>query len=309
VLTPAQRRLLIARRALSAQGFNECVHFSFIPRAHGALFGGGDEARQLENPISADLDALRPSLIPSLLAAARRNQARGFAHLSLFEIGAEFASGKPGDQKSVAAGLRAGDPPRHWIKGSRLDVFTAKADMLTALEAAWGQAVNIPASTAAPAWYHPGRSGALMLGRTALAYFGEVHPRILSAFEIKGPAACFEIFLDAIPEAKAREGKNRAPLEISDYPAVERDFAFVVSKDVSAEAVLRAAKSVDRKLIEDANVFDLYEGKGITEGHKSLAIWVHLQPKDRTLTDAEIEAVAEKIVAAVGKATGGTLRS
>jgi phenylalanyl-tRNA synthetase beta chain len=309
VLTIAQRRLSIARRALAADGFNECVHFSFIPRADAALFGGGDDARQLANPISADLDALRPNLIPSLLAAVARNQARGFQHLSLFEIGAQFASGKPGDQASVAAGLRAGELPRHWIKGGRLDVFTAKADMLTALEAAWGQAVNIPATAAAPSWYHPGRSGALMLGKTPLAYFGEIHPRIVSAFEIKGPAVAFEIFLEAIPEPKAREGKNRPPLEISDYPAVERDFAFVVSKDVASEAVLRAAKSVDRKLIEDASVFDLYEEKGIAEGHKSLAISVRLQPKDKTMTDAEIDAVAEKIVAAVTKATGGTLRS
>ena len=309
ILTNAQRRIFIARRALAAEGLNECVHFSFIPRAHAELFGGGDEARQLENPISADLDALRPSLIPSLLAAASRNQARGIGHVSLFEIGAQFSSGEPGDQLSVAAGLRAGERPRHWIKGGALDVFSAKADMLTALEAAWGQPVNIPASANAPSWYHPGRSGALMLGPKALGFFGEIHPRILSAFEVKGPAAGFEIFLDAIPEPKQREGKNRPPLEISDYPAVERDFAFVVAKDVSAEAILRASKAVDRKLIEEAGVFDLYEGKGIEEGKKSVAISVRLQPKDKTLTDAEIDAVAEKIVAAVIKATGGRLRT
>ena len=285
------------------------MHYSFIPRAHGALFGGGDDARQLENPISADLDALRPSLIPSLLAAAARNQARGIAHLSLFEIGAQFSSGKPGDQTNIAAGLRAGDPPRHWIKGARVDAFSAKADMLSALEAAWGQAVNLPAVPSAPAWYHPGRSGALRMGRTSLAYFGEVHPRVLAALDIKGPAVAFEIFLDAIPEPKARAGKTRAPLEASDFPAVERDFAFVIESSVTAEAVIRAAKSVDRKLIEDVSVFDLYEGKNIPDDHKSLAISVRLQPKDKTLTEPEIEAVAEKIVAAVAKATGGTLRS
>jgi phenylalanyl-tRNA synthetase beta chain len=309
ILTPAQRQTSIARRALAAAGLNECVHLSFVPREHAALFGGGDEARQLENPISADLDALRPSLIPSLLAAAARNQARGVSHLSLFEIGAQFSSGKPGDQVNVAAGLRAGDPPRHWIKGARIDAFTAKADMLSALEAAWGQAVNIPASAIAPAWYHPGRSGALGLGSKPLAYFGELHPRVLAGFDIKGPAAAFEIFLDALPEPKARAGKTRGALEASDFPAVERDFAFVIDSSVTAEAVIRAAKSVDRQLIENVGVFDLYEGKGIKAGQKSLAISVRLQPMDKTLTEPEIESVAKEIIAAVTKATGGSLRS
>ncbi len=309
VLNPAQRRTSIARRALASAGLNECVHYSFVPRAHAALFGGGDDSRQLENPISADLDVLRPSLIPSLLAAVARNQARGIAHLSLFEIGAQFSSGKPGDQTNIAAGMRAGEPPRHWIMGARIDAFSAKADMLRALEAAWGQAVNIPASPNAPTWYHPGRSGALRMGPKALAYFGELNPRVLTALDIKGPAAAFEIFLDAIPEPKTRAGKTRAPLEASDFPAVERDFAFVIESSVTAEAVIRAAQSVDRKLIEEVSVFDLYEGKGIAEGHKSLAISVRLQPKDKTLTEPEIEAVAEKIIAAVGKATSGTLRS
>ena len=321
VLSIAQRRVAVARRALASSGFNECVHYSFIPRSHAALFGGGDDARQLENPISADLDALRPSLIPSLLAAIGRNQARGAAHLSLFEIGAEFSSGTPGDQRNVAAGIRAGEPPRHWIKPMGVDVFAAKADMLAALEAAWGQTVNIPATPNAPAWYHPGRSGALTMGppassseavgqhKNALAYFGEIHPRIVAALDIKGPVAGFEIYLDAIPEPKARAGKMRGPLEASDFPAVERDFAFVVGEDISAEAVIRAAKSVDRKLIEEVGVFDLYQGKGIEVGHKSLAISVRLQPMDRTLTEPEIESIAEKIIAAVAKATGGTLRS
>jgi len=308
VLTPAQRRGGIVRRALAARGFNETVHFTFIPRAHAALFGGGDEARQLENPISADLDALRPSLLPSLLAAAARNQARGISHAGLFEIGVQFASGKPGDQANVAAGLRAGEPPRHWQKDARLDAFTAKADMLAALEAAWGQNVTLPAGPGAPAWYHPGRSGALGMGPKALAFFGEIHPRELAAFDIKGPAAAFEIFLDVIPEPKAKS-KARAPLMLSDFPAVERDFAFVVNTAVTAEQVLRAARGAERRLIEEASVFDVYEGKGIPEGKKSLAISVRLQPGDKTLTDAEIEAVTQKIVAAVAKATGAVLRS
>ena len=210
VLTPAQRRSGLARRALAVRGFNETVHFSFVPRVHAALFGGGDEARQLENPISADLDAMRPSLLPSLLAAAQRNQARGFAHAALFEVGPQFATGMPGAQTDVAAGIRAGEPPRHWLKTSiRPDAFTAKADVLAALETAWGD-VAAPAQAKAPSWYHPGRSGTIALGPKALAYFGELHPRVVAAFDLKGPVAGFEIFsMPFLSPSRAR--RKRAP--------------------------------------------------------------------------------------------------
>jgi phenylalanyl-tRNA synthetase beta chain len=309
VLTPAQRRIAFARRAMAASGYHETVHFSFLPRAHAELFGGGDEKRQLENPISADLDSLRPSVLPSLLASAAKNQARGASEARLFEIGAQFSGGMPGEQTGIAAALIAGEPARHWKKGGEgASVFTAKRHLLRALEAAWGQEVTVPTAAGAAPWYHPGRSGTLALGPTVLAYFGELHPRIIAAFDLKGPAAGFEIFLDAIPEMKAK-GKARAPLEASDFPAVERDFAFVLDRGVTADAVIRAARSVDRQLIERVGVFDVYEGKGVPEGKKSLAISVRLQPKDKTLTDDEIEAIAKKIVAAVGKATGGTLRT
>ncbi|HXJ02735.1 MAG TPA: phenylalanine--tRNA ligase subunit beta [Micropepsaceae bacterium] len=310
VLTSAQRREGLARRALATCGFDECVHFSFIPRAHAALFGGGDEARQLENPISADLDAMRPSLLPSLLAAAARNQARGFSHAMLFEIGAQFESGVPEAQTDVAAGIRAGEPPRHWLKAaSAPDIFTAKADCLAALEAAWGGPVTAPVQPGAAPWYHPGRSGTIALGPKVLAYFGELHPRIIAAFDLKGPVSGFEIFLDAIPEPKARPTKARAKLDASDLMAVERDFAFVVDAVITADQILKAARAADRQLIERVELFDIYEGKGVPEGKKSLAIAVTLQPKERTLTEAEIDAVAQKIVNAVTKATGGVLRS
>jgi phenylalanyl-tRNA synthetase beta chain len=310
VLTPAQRRQSLARRALAAGGFDETVHFSFIPRAHAALFGGGDEARQLENPISADLDAMRPSLLPALLAACARNRARGLAYAMLFEIGPQFASGESGAQTNVAAGLRAGEPPRHWMKTAiRPDAFAAKADALAALEAAWGEATGVPVQATAPAWYHPGRSGTIGLGTKPLAYFGELHPRIISAFDLKGPVCGFEILLDAIPEAKPRPTKARPKLDASDLMAVERDFAFILDATIAADQVVKATRSADRALIDRVDVFDLYEGKAVPEGKKSLAIAVRLQPKERTLTDAEIDAVAQKIVSAVAKATGGVLRS
>jgi len=308
-LTPAQRRTKLVRRAIAARGFNETINFSFIPRLHAALFGGGDEARQLENPIAADLDALRPSLLPSLLAAAQRNQARGFSDLMLFEIGAQFESGMPGAQQTVAAGVRIGEPPRNWTKSAHApDAFDAKADMLAAIETAMGGAMTAPVRPGAAAWYHPGRSGTLALGPKVLAYFGELHPKVIAAFDLKGSSAAFEVFLDAIPEPKSK-GKARAPFSPSPLQPVERDFAFLLDANVSADEVIKAAKSAERALIERVDVFDLYEGKGIPEGKKSLAIAVRLQPKDRTLTDAEIEAIAQKIVTAVAKATGGTLRS
>jgi phenylalanyl-tRNA synthetase beta chain len=308
-LTPSQRRTRVIRRTLAARGFNETISFTFIPRAQAKLFGGGDDMRQLENPIAADLDAMRPSVLPSLLAAAQRNQARGFNELMFFEIGAQFESGMPEAQSNIAAGIRIGEGARTWAKSTHAaDAFDAKADMLAALESAMGAPMTAPIKAGAAAWYHPGRSGTLALGPKVLAHFGELHPAILAAFDIKGPASAFEIFLDAIPEPKGK-GKSRATFAPSPYPAVERDFAFVVDAKVIADDVLKAAKSVDRNLIERADLFDVYEGKGVPEGKKSLAISVRLQPRDKTLTDSEIDAIAQKIVAAVTKVTGGILRT
>jgi phenylalanyl-tRNA synthetase beta chain len=308
-LTPAQRRSRIVKRTLAARGFNETVNFSFIPRAQATLFGGGDDARQLENPIAADLDAMRPSVLPSLLAAASRNAARGFSDVMLFEVGAQFESGMPEAQTTVAAGIRTGAGARSWTKSTHgADVFDAKADMLAALEAAMNGPMTAPVKQGAAAWYHPGRSGTLALGPKVLAYFGELHPKILAAFDLKGPVSAFEVFLSAIPEPKSKS-KARAPFAPSQFQPVERDFAFVVKTDVTADAVLKAAKGAERDLIERIDIFDVYEGKGVPEGMKSLAISVRLAPKDKTLTDAEIDAVAQKIVAAVTKATGGTLRT
>jgi phenylalanyl-tRNA synthetase beta chain len=309
VLTPAQRRARIVRRTIAARGFNETINFSFIPRAHAALFGGGDDARQLQNPIAADLDAMRPSVLPSLLAAAQRNAARGFSDVMLFELGAQFESGMPEAQQTVAAGIRAGGAVRSWTKAAHgADVFDVKADMLAAMEAAMNGPMTAPIKQGAAAWYHPGRSGTLALGPKVLAYFGELHPKIIAAFDLKGPVSAFEVFLDAIPEPKSK-GKARAPFLPSPFQPVERDFAFVVDASINADTILKAAKTAERDLVERIDIFDVYEGKGVPDGKKSLAISVRLQPKDKTLTDAEIEAIAQKIVAAVTKATGGVLRT
>ena len=306
VLTSAQRRARTVRRQLAARGFNECVSFSFIARSHAKLFGGGDDARQLSNPIASDLDAMRPSLLPSLLGAAARNAARGFADLNLFEIGAVFQSGMPGAQTNNAAGLITGAGARDWSKsGHPADIFDAKSAMLAALEAAMGSAMTAPVTANAPSWFHPGRSGAIALGPKVIAHFGELHPKILAAFDIKVPASAFEIILDAVPEPKA---KSKAQFSPSPFQAIERDFAFVVDRAVAAGDLIRAVKNAERVLIDSVTLFDVYEGKGVPEGKKSVAIAVRLQPKDKTLTDPEIEAVAQKIVAAALK-LGASLRS
>lgn len=308
-LTSSQRRSRIVRRTLAARGFNETINFSFIPREHAKLFGGGDDERQLQNPIAADLDAMRPSVLPSLLAAAQRNAARGFSDVMLFELGAQFESGMPEAQKTVAAGIRSGAGARSWTKAAHAaDAFDAKADMLAALESAMNGPMTAPVKQGAAAWYHPGRSGTLALGPKVLAYFGELHPKVLAAFDLKGPVSAFEVFMDAIPDSKTKS-KARAPFAPSQFQPVERDFAFVVDAGVAADAIIKAAKGAERDLIERIDIFDVYEGKGVPEGKKSLAISVRLQPKDKTLTDAEIEAIAAKLVAAVTKATGGTLRT
>lgn len=308
-LTPGQRRTRAVRRMLAARGFNETISFSFIPRAHARLFGGGDDARQVENPIASDLDALRPSVLPSLLAAAKRNEARGFNDLMFFELGVQFDSGMPEAQAIVAAGIRVGEGARSWTKAAHpADAFDVKADMLAVLETAMSAPMTAPVKAGAPLWYHPGRSGTLALGPKVLATFGEVHPKILAAFDLKGPVAAFEVILDAIPESKTK-GKARSMFTPSPFQAIERDFAFLVDLKTSADELLRAAKSADRNLIEAAAIFDVYEGKGVPEGKKSLAISVRIQPRDKTLTEPEIDVLVEKIVNAVAKATGAVLRT
>jgi phenylalanyl-tRNA synthetase beta chain len=309
VLTPAQKRSGWVRRALAMRGLVETVTWSFLPLAQAVLFGGGKPELTLANPISADLDAMRPSLLPNLITAIGRNADRGFKDVALFEVGPQFDSDKPEGQKPMLSGLRAGRASaRHWAQPVRaVDVFDAKADALAAIAAAGGpESLQVVAE--APAWYHPGRSGSLKLGNKLVARFGEIHPRVLTALDVKGPVVGFELFLDAIPQAKVKPTKAKPLLKVSPFQSIDRDFAFVIDRDVPADSVLRAAKGADKALITDVVVFDLYEGPHVGEGKKSLAIQVTVQPVEKTLTDAEIEAIATKVVDAVTKATGGTLR-
>jgi len=309
VRTPMQRRAPQARRALAARGMNEAVTWSFLPRRQAERFGGGAEDLRLLNSIDATLDTMRPSILPNLIDAAARNEARGLSDPALFEVGPQYKDATPAGQRMMATGLRHhGAVPRNWAGPARtVDVFDAKADALAVL-AAIGAPDTLSAQSGAPDWYHPGRSGALKLGDRVMAYFGELHPEIVAAADLKGPVAAFEVFLDAPPLPKAKATKARPKLVLSPFQPLERDFAFLVDTGVDADKLVRAARNADKTLITGARVFDLYAGKGVPEGKKSLAIAVTLQPVERTLTDAEIEAVSNKIVAQVAKATGAVLR-
>jgi phenylalanyl-tRNA synthetase beta chain len=309
VRTPMQRRVPVARRALAARGLNEAVTWSFLPRKQAERFGGGAEDLRLLNSIDATLDTMRPSILPNLLDAAARNEARGLSDPALFEVGPVYKDATPDGQRLVAAGLRHNMAvPRNWAGPARtVDVFDAKADALAVL-AAIGAPDNLSAQAGAPDWYHPGRSGVLKLGDRVMAHFGELHPEIAADADLKGPVAAFEVFLDAPPLPKAKATKARPKLVLSPFQPVERDFAFLVDAGTEADRLVRAARTADKALITAARVFDVYAGKGVPEGKKSLAITVTLQPVERTLTDAEIEAVSNKIVAQVAKATGAVLR-
>ena len=314
-LTRQAARAAKLRRALAAAGMAEAVTFSFMPADRASLFGGGEAALRLDNPISSDLDCMRPSILPNLIDAARRNADGGRTAGALFEVGPVFRPGaaaiEPDGQLQAASGVRWGETARHWSERARpVDALDAKADALTALKALAAPVDKLRTSADAPAWFHPGRSGALRLGAVALAWFGELHPRVLQALDASGPMAAFEAFPDAVPTPRARAGgKLRPALSRSALQPVERDFAFVVAEEVDAGSVLRAVRGADRKLVADAAVFDVYRGQGVEPGRKSLAVAVTLQPQDATLTDADLEAASARIVAAVGKATGAVLRS
>ncbi|WP_102960398.1 phenylalanine--tRNA ligase subunit beta [Mangrovicella endophytica] len=315
ILTVPQIRDRAARRALAARGMVEAVTYTFIPAAHAALFGGGDERLALENPIAADMSDMRPSLLPGLIAAAGRNAARGYGDVALFEVAAIYASDEPEGQKRVAGGIRRGTAVatgsgRTWDgTAPSVGVYDAKADAIAALEAAGAPVERLMIEAPASEWYHPGRSGRIKLGpKVVLAEFGEFHPKVLKALGATGAFCGFEVFLDAIPEPKRKATRTKPVLTLSPFQPVRRDFAFVVGSDVEALRIVRAAEGADKKLVGEVRVFDVFTGSALGEGRKSVAIEVTLLPSERTLTDEDLEAVSKKIVAQVEKATGATLR-
>ncbi|MCQ1855073.1 phenylalanine--tRNA ligase subunit beta [Neorhizobium galegae] len=320
ILTTLQIRTRTAKRALASRGMLEAVTWSFIPEDQAKLFGGGAGALRLANPIAADMSDMRPSLLPGLLSAAQRNADKGFGDVAIFEVSGTYENDRPEGQRRVAGGIRRGTASingtgRLWSNaakggGKPVDVFDAKADALAVLEACGLPMGNVQIEKGAPEWYHPGRSGTIKMGpKVVLGYFGEFHPKTLGALDVSGALCGFEVFLDAMPEPKKKATRTKPPLELSPFQAVKRDFAFVVSSDVEAGAIVKAASSADRKLITGVNVFDVFEGASLGEGRKSIAVEVLIQPAERTLTDEDFDALTAKIVANVEKTTGGTLRA
>ena len=314
VLTPIQLRTRRAKRGLAVRGMVEAVTWSFISREAAELFGGGMSELVLANPIASDLSDMRPSLLPGLIAAAQANGDRGFADVALFEVGQIFKGDRPEDQFIAAAGVRHGFASsrgigRHWSGSATADAFDAKGDALAVLAAAGAPMQALQIVPGGATYLHPGRSGTIQIGpQNILGYFGELHPRTLETLRADGPLVAFEVILDRIPAAKQKPTRAKPPLELSAFQPVSRDFAFIVDRTVKAGDIVRSAQGVDKKLITDVTVFDVYEGKGIDETKKSIAIAVTMQPREKTMTDEEIDAVAAKIVAEVTKKTGGTLR-
>jgi phenylalanyl-tRNA synthetase beta chain len=314
VLKPMQLRTRRAKRALATRGMVEAVTWSFISKPHAELFGGGKAELALANPIAADLSDMRPSLLPGLVAAVQANSDRGFPDVALFEVGQVFRGEKPEDQLTAASGVRHGFAAqaglgRNWSGSAAANALDAKADAFAVLAAAGAPMQALQIVPGGAAWLHPGRSGTIQIGpQNVLGTFGELHPRTLAQLGADGPMIAFEVILDRIPEAKQRPTRAKPALELSAFQPVSRDFAFIVDRSVRAGDILRAAASVDKKLITVVTVFDVYEGKGIDEAKKSIAIAVTMQPREKTMTDQEIDAVAAKIVAEVNKKTGGTLR-
>ncbi len=305
--TPQQVLERRMRRAAAGRGLNEAVTWSFISEEEAAAVGGGRWV--LDNPISEDMKVMRPSLLPGLLSAVRRNLDRGASSLRLFEIGRRYLA--DGEYPALAVVLAGERDPRGWANGKAraFDVFDAKAICLDLLREAGAPVDNLMVMGEAGDFYHPGQSATLRLGpKNRIASFGMIHPSTLKAFDIDVPVAALGIHLDAIPQKKGKSGFARTHYAPPALQAVKRDFAFLVPGELAAGDLLRAARTADKANIVDARIFDLFEGQGVPEGKKSIAIEVTLQPGEKSYKDEEIKAISDKVVAAAAK-LGGELRS
>jgi phenylalanyl-tRNA synthetase beta chain len=309
VLTVRQTRMRNARRAMAARGYAEAVTWSFMRTEWAKLFGGGDERLRLSNPIASDLDCMRPSILPNLIDAAARNARQGFPDAAFFEVGPTFKGDQPADQLTIVAGLVAPHAPRSWDGAQGDPLFALKADLMALLDEMGAPPLQVVQGQASP-WWHPGRSARLQLGpKNVVAEFGELHPRVLKDLDAEGPMLAFELDLGAIPEPKKKPTKTKPALTLSPLMPLSRDFAFLVDQATPAGELVRPILGADKALIADARVFDVYQGKGVPEGQKSVAVEVTVQPTEKTLTDPEIEALSARIIAAAENAVGAKLRS
>ncbi|MCX4348308.1 MAG: phenylalanine--tRNA ligase subunit beta [Alphaproteobacteria bacterium] len=308
-LSPAQQRVVTVKHELAAKGMLETVTWSFTDSKLAEDYRRSDDVVLLMNPISAELDEMRPSLLPNLLMGAKNNIARGYGNVALFEVGPEFSGRKPGQQTLVAAGVRVGmTSKKHWAGEARAyDVFDVKADALAAIAAANGPFENAQITLDAPAYYHPGRSGVLRLGKNVLAYFGELHPSVAKKAGLKQRVYAFEVYLDNIPLPRDSQGKARKKLQLHSLQPVEKDLAFLVDKSVKAMDVITAAKNADRNAITDVRVFDVY-GEDSDGDKKSIAISVTFQPVEKTFSDQELEVLMNKIIQEMKKRCNAELR-
>ncbi|CAI8298755.1 MAG: Phenylalanine--tRNA ligase beta subunit [Hyphomonas sp. TMED17] len=309
VVTPLQQRTRTARRLLASRGYLEAVTWSFLPKQQANLFGGGDDALTIANPVASELNQMRPSILPNLATASQRAANRSVRDVRIFEAGPIYLSDNPNGQYTSVSAIVRPETARHWQAGPAYSVFDCKADLFALLTALGQTPDRFQIAAAGQSHWHPGQSAALKLGpKVTIAHFGALHPGVLDKIGVDGPLFGFELDLDALPKSKAKASKTKAVLERSDLQPVRRDFAFIVDNKAQAQQFIAAAKSADKQLISGVSVFDLYKGERISSDMMSIAIEVTLQPRDKTLTDADIEAVSKRIIAAVEKATGATLR-
>jgi len=310
-----QKLFHFSQRSVASKGFIEVVTWSFTDSKIDILFSELKTEIKLSNPISSDLDVLRSSLYSNLMISAKNNIHRNFEDLMLFEVGPVFKGSKPGEQSTMIGAIKTGKYSRkNWIEKERnFDVFDIKNDALRTLNEVGIDNSKIVVSNKTKKWYHPGRSGLLSLGSTngpELAYFGEIHPLIIKKLDLRTDSVLgFEIFLDNVPQSRKKIREAKPQFIVSDYQKVVRDFAFVIDEKYSSGEITNLVQKIDTKLIKIVKIFDVYQGDNINPGKKSIAFNVTLEPKDKTLSEKDIEQISKKIVSTVQETTGATLRS
>jgi len=310
-----QKLFHFIQRSVASKGYTEAVTWSFTDSKTDTVFSELKSEIKLSNPISSDLDVLRSSLYSNLIISAKKNIHRNFEDLMLFEIGPVFKGSKPGEQLTMIGAIKTGKYSRkNWIEKERnFDVFDIKNDALRTLNEVGIENSKIAVSNKTKKWYHPGRSGLLSLGSTngpELAYFGEIHPSIIKRLDLRTDNVLgFEIFLDNIPESRKKIREAKPQFLVSDYQKVVRDFAFVIDEKYSSGEIISLVKKIDKELIKNVKIFDVYQGENIGDGKKSIAFNVTLEPKDKTLSDNDIDQISKKIISTVQESTGATLRS